>query len=544
MNTPPVSPPLSSAPACPCRIWAWAGALALLAFVYFFHLSEPVLWGDEADTADFGRNILRFGLPTAYDGRNLLAFENGSQLSQELYSKKIPWVQYYVAAASMQLFGETTFGARFLFAALGVLTLLPLCALLRPLTPYPLAWSLFLLLQPQVVLFARNARYYSVLAFLFVLLLWVFTAAPWPRRWRAGAMLALSILLFHTHPLAAATALGALVLVAWFTQRPDTGPVALAAAGGLGSWGLWYFSLTPIPNPDPSSSLLAHPGLLFSQFVESLRAFILDLDFVNVFPLIATAALLAICLLFRRGPLKTLLHQPLILAILLAAAAQIIAISLLVGPETPDHFAVLRYLPHLVLLLPLPLYLMLELCLGQKPHALLVAAAIFATNAFTLSVWLPSSPGYNWRWSWWPAIYAEIFSPPPDDLAAILHQLDQTPPPSTDSVLFIYPPFLNEIFIFYDGDRWRIRPDFQPGSDFDHLLRRTLGDAAIDRLMADPDALVLNATPPATKPPGYTVTALPLHRPTLDATRPELTRHGFPAPSPTGQMVIQRKDPP
>jgi hypothetical protein len=516
-----------------------------LAFVYFFHLGVPVLWGDEADTADFGRNILRFGLPTAYDGRNLLAFDNGSQISQELYSKKIPWVQYYVAAASMKLLGETTFGVRFLFAALGVLTLLPLCALLRPLTPYPLAWSLFLLLQPQVVLFSRNARYYSVLALLFVLLLWVFTAAPWSRRWRTGAMVALSLLLFHTHPLAAATALGSLILVAWFTQRADIGPVALAAVCGLVSWCLWYFPLTPIPNPDsPAFGLLASPRLLFDQFVESLRAFILDLDFINAFPLVAAAILLTVCLFFRRGPLKALLCQPLILAILLTTAAQIAAVSLLVGPETAYHYAVLRYLPHLVLLLPLPLCLLLELCLHQKPVVLLVAAAIFATNAFTLSAWLPSSPGHTWRWSWWPAVYAEIFSPPPDDLAAVLRQLDQSPPPAADSVLFIYPPFLNEIFTFYDGDRWRIRPDFQPSSDFDHLLRRTLGDAAIDRLMADPDAFVLNATPPATKPPGYSVTALPLHRPTLDSSRPELTRHGFPVPDPTGQMVIQRKDPP
>src|SRR5262245_33748343 len=88
--------------------WRWlrfALAIVLIGTVYFYKLGEPLLWDDEADTGFLARNVLTHGLPVAYDGRNVSVYDNGAQLSASLVSKKIPWVQYYVGALSLKIFG-------------------------------------------------------------------------------------------------------------------------------------------------------------------------------------------------------------------------------------------------------------------------------------------------------------------------------------------------------------------------------------------------------------------------------------------------------
>ena len=96
-------------------------ALIVISFVYLYRLDRPLLWGDEADTGIEARNILRCGYPMAYDGRNVSVYESGSQLNRNLLCKKIPWVQYYLAAASLAVFGNNTAGLRCLFAIAGVI---------------------------------------------------------------------------------------------------------------------------------------------------------------------------------------------------------------------------------------------------------------------------------------------------------------------------------------------------------------------------------------------------------------------------------------
>src|ERR1700689_4282048 len=96
--------------------------LAAIAAVYFCKLGHPLLWADEADTGILARNVLRFGTPTAFDGRNISLADDGAQLNRTLLSKKIPWVQYYVGALSLAVFGNDTGGLRVLFALCGLLS--------------------------------------------------------------------------------------------------------------------------------------------------------------------------------------------------------------------------------------------------------------------------------------------------------------------------------------------------------------------------------------------------------------------------------------
>src|SRR5260221_9055501 len=110
------------------RIWL---VLRVIAVVYFYRLDKPPLWGDEADTGIFARNALHTGLPVAYDNRNVTMYNFGIQLNARDLWRTIPWIQYYVGAASLAIFGDTTAGLRILFALIGLTAFFPIWAVLR-----------------------------------------------------------------------------------------------------------------------------------------------------------------------------------------------------------------------------------------------------------------------------------------------------------------------------------------------------------------------------------------------------------------------------
>jgi hypothetical protein len=80
------------------------------------HLGTTCLWEDEAQTALVARNILSQGVPAASDGKNSVSIfadhrdvRNGIHIWQG-------WFPSYLAAASMAVWGDNAFGARFPFA--------------------------------------------------------------------------------------------------------------------------------------------------------------------------------------------------------------------------------------------------------------------------------------------------------------------------------------------------------------------------------------------------------------------------------------------
>src|SRR3989344_4117838 len=66
------------------------------------------LWGDEAETALFGRNILKYGMPKGWDGTNIMGINNAVVLDRNLINHTSPWAQYYMVAASFAVFGESS----------------------------------------------------------------------------------------------------------------------------------------------------------------------------------------------------------------------------------------------------------------------------------------------------------------------------------------------------------------------------------------------------------------------------------------------------
>lgn len=123
------------------------------------------LWGDEAETALFARNILKFGVPKGWDGVNLMGLDNAVVLNKDLINHSSPWAQYYLTALSFKLFGESSFTARLPFILLAIFSLPVMYLLILYLTnnrKVAFLTNLALSLSVPLILFSYQARYYSI----------------------------------------------------------------------------------------------------------------------------------------------------------------------------------------------------------------------------------------------------------------------------------------------------------------------------------------------------------------------------------------------
>jgi len=204
--------------------WPLAIIAVIGAVLIFTNLGSDYLWEDEGDTAALASNILKFGVPKAWDGGAFLDSDHGARLNRDLVMVTHTWVQYYLTAASFLIFGENTFAARLPFAIAGWMSILFV---------YLFVWRLFgnrltafsaaalLVLSVQFLLYAKQCRYCALNMLLIVWLFWTFFKM---KSGRDCALFVLaSVLLFHSHPygLAPVAALGAMSLIyrPFATQR-------------------------------------------------------------------------------------------------------------------------------------------------------------------------------------------------------------------------------------------------------------------------------------------------------------------------------------
>jgi len=183
-----------------------AGVLIACAVLLFWGLGKRDLWQDEAETAMLAKNILRFKWPVVFDGVNLVSSEVGKDFGPDGLWRWSPWLQLYMAAGSMALFGIGTVAARLPFALLGLLCLpLTYAFALRSFDSKRVARLSALLLGLSVpfLLHCRQARWYS-LAYLLTIGLF-FSLFELERSPRAApvALALCAALLFHTNYLVA-----------------------------------------------------------------------------------------------------------------------------------------------------------------------------------------------------------------------------------------------------------------------------------------------------------------------------------------------------
>jgi hypothetical protein len=198
------------------RHWSLAVVAIVGAVLIFTNLGSDYLWEDEGDTAALASNILKFGVPKAWDGGAFLDSDHGARLNRDLVMVTHPWIQYYLTAASFLVFGENTFAARIPFAIAGWMSILFV---------YLFVWRLFgnrltafsaaalLVFSVQFLLYAKQCRYCALNMLLVVWLFWTFFKMNSARD--CVVFILASVFLFHTHPygIAPVVALGALSLI-------------------------------------------------------------------------------------------------------------------------------------------------------------------------------------------------------------------------------------------------------------------------------------------------------------------------------------------
>src|SRR5262245_54837485 len=82
--------------------------IALGAGLIFANLDDRLLWDDEAETALLAQRVLSHGVPTAWDGRDLISQRCGTDYDGNYLWRESPWAQVYLTAGSFKLFGIGT----------------------------------------------------------------------------------------------------------------------------------------------------------------------------------------------------------------------------------------------------------------------------------------------------------------------------------------------------------------------------------------------------------------------------------------------------
>jgi 4-amino-4-deoxy-L-arabinose transferase-like glycosyltransferase len=147
--------------------FAWFLLLAGLVLL-LTNLGNIYLWQDEAETALLSQRLGTYGLPLAFDGRNLIRqAPMDIQYSADYVWVYHPWLPFYWTALSFKLLGSTTFAARLPYALAGLgAVLLLYYSVRRHFRDQRLAMlsSALLLLCIPFLLHARQCKYFPFAA--------------------------------------------------------------------------------------------------------------------------------------------------------------------------------------------------------------------------------------------------------------------------------------------------------------------------------------------------------------------------------------------
>jgi hypothetical protein len=249
--------------------------LALGAFLLLFHLDHRPFWQDEAETAGLAKNVLKYGVPLAYDGVNVISQEQGHEFDQNFLWRWSPWLQIYVAAAAFKIGGLTTYAGRFPFAVLGIACIFLVYQLVQH-NFGDRAWACLaaLLLTTSVIflLFARQCRYYSLGTLLTLINLYAFRE-DWRSRFGPALLFCVSLgLLFYTNYLLFLSYVGPLVIAAlllYYAEIRWSRVLLLAAGTGLLVFpGLFLFRLQQQATMISLGAILEHLQQYFGDFLQ------------------------------------------------------------------------------------------------------------------------------------------------------------------------------------------------------------------------------------------------------------------------------------
>ena len=156
----------------------------------------------------FGKNILKFGLPYGFDGRNAFYVDRTELPLRE------PWLILYLSALSIHWFGFDETGARMLFAVIGFLAIVMQYVFVRNYfhnDRLALINLVLIVTSISVILFLRQVRYYSTVMFLTPLIGYAYLKYK-GRAWEILMVALLFLLFFFTNYLVAIPVLTAMAI--------------------------------------------------------------------------------------------------------------------------------------------------------------------------------------------------------------------------------------------------------------------------------------------------------------------------------------------
>jgi 4-amino-4-deoxy-L-arabinose transferase-like glycosyltransferase len=258
--------------------------LALGAFLLLFGLNDRPFWQDEAETACLAKNVLKYGVPLAYDGVNLISQEQRKEFGPDFLWRWTPWLQIYVAAAAFKIGGLTTYAGRLPFALVGLVCIFLVYQLVRHNfgdRTWALCAATLLTCSVPYLLFARQCRYYSFGALFALMSLYAFRE-DWQSRFRPALLLCLSIgFLFYTNYLLFYSfIIPALLAGIWLYPREfplKRTSIIILATLIIITPGLLIFR---IQQQSELIKLIAIPGNLYNYLVNLLLEFMIPLPIV------------------------------------------------------------------------------------------------------------------------------------------------------------------------------------------------------------------------------------------------------------------------
>lgn len=146
-------------------VWLLLAAAAVLLLT---NLGNIYLWQDEAETALLSQRLGAYGLPMAFDGRNLIRqAPMDVQYTQDYVWVYHPWLPFFFTAASLAFLGPTALAARLPYALAGIATILLFYSSVR----YhfrdkriAMLGAVLLLLCVPFALHARQCKYFAFAA--------------------------------------------------------------------------------------------------------------------------------------------------------------------------------------------------------------------------------------------------------------------------------------------------------------------------------------------------------------------------------------------
>jgi 4-amino-4-deoxy-L-arabinose transferase-like glycosyltransferase len=154
------------------------GIVFLSCFFLFYSLGVYPLWDDEALIGLYGQNILNVGDTSVYYGENIIAYRGGI-LIQKGFDRALPPLSSYLAAGSFALFGVSALTARLPFALItlcGIILSVWLVKLQSQIRQYGFFFFLSLLGCTPLFLFGRQCRYYALVMFLSLIIIYLLLA--------------------------------------------------------------------------------------------------------------------------------------------------------------------------------------------------------------------------------------------------------------------------------------------------------------------------------------------------------------------------------